>query len=86
MLPRVICRSIAVTECPTGRTWCVTVAPARINLSASRRPSPGDLRLSFSPLMISTGVPSKRFGKSFANGESGRTRMAPANETWTGQE
>ena len=46
-----------------------------------RRPDPltVDLRVSFSPSMISTGLPSKRVGGSWVNGDSDRNRMAPVS-------
>jgi len=74
-----ISRSIAVIECPTGRTRCVTVAPARVRPSAKRAPSPGDRRASSSPSMVSTGVPRRRVGSSSRKGERGRNRTAPAS-------
>ncbi len=51
----------------------------RVRRSASRAPSPGDRRLSFSPSMIRTGVPSNRTDRSVGKGDSGRNRTAPAN-------
>ena len=68
-----ISRSNAVIECPIGSTWWVRVAPARINRPASLAPSPGDLRLSFSPSMINTGVPDKRAGRSSVTVRAGET-------------
>ena len=56
----------------------ITIAPARINGSASRAPSPEGRRLSLSPSMISTDILSRRLGGSSVNGDSGRNRMAPA--------